>query len=105
MEQRAELIALCEAASVPQDSWSNRDSKGAQTQVGEALMLLRAGCSFRIETNDPKTNDETIWLRIESEGFNAFEMGRDSADGYLDDDLFYIPTAKRLAAMAGKDWY
>ena len=48
MFQREELVALCERARVPQDKWQNRDSERAQRQIGEAWVLLSAGCEFKI---------------------------------------------------------
>jgi len=56
-DTREELIALCEAALVPESEWRNRDSAGAQRQIGEAWALLRAGCPYRIL---PGTDDDTI---------------------------------------------
>lgn len=110
-DERAELISICEAASVPQNHWYDRDSEGAQRQVGECLMLLRAGCDFCIHTkaNHPRsqkkgeppfTNSKTIWITVWSEGFAFHDWGGDR-----NDHLFYLPTRKRLAAVEGTDWY
>jgi len=97
---RGELVALCEAASRPESVWHDRDSAGAQRQVGEAWALLRAGCDFSIDT-EMDGGDRTIWLRIKSRGFRAVEYGPD----YADEDLFYIPTQGRLDSVGEKDWY
>lgn len=103
---RETLIHLCEAASVPQEHWHNRDSAIAQRQVGEALMLLRAGCDFRVLTGTDEgptrgmaTDADTAWVEITYNGFSHFEGGEP------DDDTFYIPTRARLDAADGKDWY
>lgn len=104
---RDELVDLCTRALVPQDKWSNRDSAGAQIKIGTARQLLLAGCKWELET-DPKPDANTIWIRIYYEGFNYHESCNPSIDDeadYLDDDLFYIPTAHRLAQRVGSDWY
>lgn len=105
---RKELIKLCEDAIRPQRAWRDRDSDAAHRQVGEAWALLRAGCEFQITTGEVDggertlpTDDETIWLRIISKGFNYFEMG----EGYETIDNFYIPTRARLDKVGDKDWY
>lgn len=49
---REELIALCERAVVPVEQWSDRDSADAQKQVGEALVLLRAGEAEAVKRDD-----------------------------------------------------
>lgn len=69
---REELIALCERAVVPVEQWSDRDSADAQKQVGEALVLLRAGVEFTLQE---RTKD-TLWVRCYYPGFTAFEYGR-----------------------------
>lgn len=96
---REELIDLCERGVVPHDRWYNRDSSAAQRQLGEALALLRAGCDFRVPA-DPAPTSQTWWVRIAFDGFAHFDYG-----GGQDDELFYIPTAERLAAREGTDWY
>ena len=98
-----ELIRLCEQSVVPVEAWRNRDTADAQRQVGEALALLRAGAEWR-ESTDPKTDASTIWIDITFPGFNAFEEGRSERAAW-DSELFYIPTAERLARRAGEDWY
>lgn len=108
-EERAELISICEAASVPQRSWYDRDSHGAQSGVGVLWALLRAGCNFRIHPvgnpnephplDDPPSTDKTIWVTTWAEGFAYFE------DGERKRELHYLPTRARLALADGKDWY
>lgn len=93
---REALIGICERACVPESEWRNRDSEQAQRQVGECLMLLKAGCAFTI---DPDTDDETIWVEITSKGFNWFEISE------MRVDTRYLPTEKRLTERAGLDWY
>lgn len=36
---REDLLNLCDLASVPEDRWGDRDSAGAQKQIGECAML------------------------------------------------------------------
>ena len=98
-----ELIKLCEAAVVPVEKWADRDSAHAQKQAGKALALLRAGCEWSLSEN-PRTDEKTIWIEITYPGFNAFEWGRADRD-YWEEELFYIPTTERLAACEGQDWY
>lgn len=99
---RETLIELCQDGLVPQTKWYNRDSASAQRQLGEALALLSAGCNYRVlrERGGLDTNDQTIWLEIESEGFAYHDY-----DGPLDRDNYYIPTRNRLDENAGSDWY
>lgn len=96
-DQRDELISICEAAFVPQEHWSNRDTASAQRQLGEAYALLKAGCEFWI---GPASNDQTLWVNIAFEGFAHKDY-----DGGLDTDHFYLPTRKRLEEANGTDWY
>lgn len=101
---REELIALCERAPAQMSDWYNRDSASAHLQLGQAWALLRAGCPFQVITvGHMATTDTTIWVHIEWKGFQAFELGLE--DGGMDDDEFYIPTAKRLDDVGGRDWY
>jgi len=95
---RAELIALCEAAIVPEERWCDRDSAGAQKQIGEVWALLRAGCAF--EFKDDMEREGTWWITVTYRGFGAFDW-----DGLAERDLFYIPTPQRLARTEGRDWY
>jgi hypothetical protein len=108
---REELIALCERARVPQAKWRNRDSAGAQRQIGEAWALLSASCDFEVlhEKGGLNSDANTWWIVISYEGFNFHESfsdldGDDRAD-YLETDNAYIPTAARLDKAAGGDWY
>ncbi|MBB3752515.1 hypothetical protein FHT44_005027 [Mycolicibacterium sp. BK634] len=99
---RETLIELCRDGVVPQKNWYNRDSARAQRQLGEALALLSAGCHYEI-LHDPdglNTNDQTIWIMIECEGFAYHDWGGD-----LDRETYYIPTRERLNDNAGGDWY
>lgn len=99
---REELISLCERGVVPCEKWSNRDTADAQRQLGEALALLRAGCAFRDRGRSGTycvTDERTVWVDITFDGFNHFDWG-----GLPDKETFYIPTAKRLADSAGRDW-
>ena len=99
MKTREELIALCERGVVPVSQWFNRDSAGAQIQLGKALALLRAGAEF-YTAGDPADTDQTIWISITYPGFAHFDW-----DGEWEHDTFYIPTDARLRDRAGKDWY
>ena len=103
---REELIELCESAIAPEDSWYDRDSQGAQAQLGEAWALLRAGCEFTL-ADDPKSTDKTWWISVYSKGFNYFEWGGMDDDDHklLKDDRFYIPTAASIHQAKGGDWY
>ena len=102
---RDELLALIDRAWVPQEHWRNRDSQDAQKQLGEAYALLKAGCDFQIDRSpDLNRGGRTVWVHIQSQGFDYFEGTFDGL-GPLDDDLFYIPTAERLDESAGRDWY
>lgn len=98
-----ELIALCQRGVVQVGEWHNRDSSSAQTQLGEALALLRAGAEW-CESKDPAATEDTFWIYISFPGFNAFEEGKGDRSSWTR-ELFYIPTAKRLDAANGRDWY
>lgn len=111
---REELIAICEQAIVQQDDWCDRDSQSAQVGVGKCWALLKAGCEFQVTYDHNKrlfsacvTDDKTIWLRTWSKGFNYFEYGEDDGGPFenMEEDHFYLPTPKRLAERAGRDWY
>lgn len=100
---RDELISICEAAIVPEDKWSDRDTAEAHRSVGTCWAFLKAGCPFRILGPDEDvmaTNDLTIWLRVYPKGFCSFDQDADR-----DNDLFYLPTRKRLSMTEGRDWY
>ena len=104
---REDLIAICERAIVPVEEWSNRDSPRSHERLGTAWALLKAGCDWRIAEDmydRSKEREETIWIRIEYPGFDAFEYGRSDKSTW-DDELFYLPTVERLDRRAGSDWY
>ena len=90
---------------MPERHWRNRDSSGAQKQVGELWAMLRADCTFKICVDngfkgDPCVTDaENIWLEVKVKGFDYFE------EGVISEETFYLPTGARLAATVGKDWY
>lgn len=107
---REELVAICERGAVPVGKWRNRDTAGAQIQMGRAWALLKAGCDFSVHPAKPQdvksgcfTDEHTIWLDCYWPGFQAFEYGRDDQRNW-DDDGFYLPTPARLDAD-GDDWY
>lgn len=100
---REDLIAICERAVVPVNRWSNRDSARSQEKIGTAWALLKAGCDWH-ESVSPASDEDTIWIEIEYPGFSAFEEGRDERE-YWEEELFYLPTEKRLDRWSGKDWY
>lgn len=106
---REHLMDLCLRAVVPQEHWSDRDTSGAQLGVGQAYMLLAAGCDFEICTAANAqytiTDDNTIWVKFTYKGFNYFEGGLDPDEDLWSEDTFYIPTDERLKAASGKDWY
>lgn len=106
--ERKDLIVLCELAIVPEKKWCDRDSSSAQRQLGEALVLLKAGCEFKVLTeencrkgNSCISNDDTIWIDITFDGFHAFEEGSDCRES----ETFYIPTKQRMERGKGGDWY
>lgn len=98
-----ELIALCERAVVNVGNWHDRDSARSQVRIGTAWALLKAGCEWR-EASSPISTEETIWIEIDYPGFYAWEEGRDDRDNW-EQETFYIPTAARLDASTGRDWY
>lgn len=104
---REDLIKLCEDSIRPESAWDNRDSEMAHRQVGEAWALLKARCEFRVlredggRTGSLHTDDDTVWIEIDSKGFQWFELG----DEHARTDHFYIPTRKRLEAHGERDWY
>ena len=102
---RDDLIAICEQASVPQDKWLDRDSAGAQRQVGECFALLKAGCEFTVSDRAGATsspNPGTLWVRITYKGFDYFD---DFEYSEVSEDIFYLPTPDRIESAAGGDWY
>lgn len=92
---REELINLCLAGSVTQDKWTNRDSARAQSQLGENLFLLMAGCDFRVGEVDKGA----IWVYFEVKGFDYFE------EHIMSEEFGYIPTQENLDQANGGDWY
>lgn len=98
---RDELLEICEKAFVHTDRWHDRDSHYAQCQLGECYALLKDGCEFKVLYDDDlKTDDHTIWVTITSTGFAWFEY-----DGAMEEDVYYLPTLKRLEDADGWDWY
>lgn len=97
---REDLIALAERGIVPESKWADRDSAGAQMQLGKAWALLRAGCEFRFASS-PEQTEDTHWVEITYQGFQYVEQG----EGFEETDTFYLPTASRLERKAGHDWY
>lgn len=95
---REELIELCDRGLVPQERWWDRDSAKAQRQLAECGALLRAGCDFRLATR-PVSTDRTWWVEVEFKGFDWFEIH------LMSTELYYLPTAERLAERTGGDWY
>lgn len=93
---REELIAQIDKATVPETLWHDRDSAGAQRQLGEARALLLAECEFAIEDDG---GEDYIHANITYKGFNYFEVGE------METDWLYVPTDKRLAERVGEDWY
>lgn len=96
---REQLVELCDSAVVAEKRWTNRDSAGAQRQIGELRSLLLAGCEFTIE-EAPRLG--SWWVEVQYKGFDYFEEGTMSVGS------FYVPTAERLAKsveIITKDWY
>jgi len=100
---REYLISICERSIVPESRWSNRDSSSAQRQLGECLVLLKAGCQYRVcdlpSDNLFITDDRIIWIEITLKGFSWFESG------IVEVETYYLPTTKRLHESQGGDWY
>ena len=93
---RQKLIALIDAAVIPHQRWSNRDTPEALSQAATARAYLLAGCDFRLSQNpELPTTDKTIWLEIKHYEF------ADEPDWHT----YYLPTPARLEAAAGSDWY
>lgn len=93
---RADLIAICEQAIVPESKWGNRDSAAAHRQLGKCWAQLKAGCFFKVE----KIDHRTIWLQVRAQGFAHHDYG-----GGLDDETYYLPTPERLKEAGNGDWY
>jgi len=99
---RDELIALIEAAIVPESKWRNRDSAEAQKQLGECWAQLQAQCEFTARPDDRRPT-ETILVNVFAKGFTAFEYGGGMKS--YDCEMYYVPTRERLERNAGGDWY
>lgn len=97
---REDLIAICERAFTPQEKWRNRDSGDAHRQLGECYALLKAGCDFYVRYDGRL---HTWWVTVEYHGFDYFEYG--AQEGCTSNEQFYLPTAERLDARPGEDWY
>lgn len=108
---REELIAICEDAIRPQNRWHDRDSYDAQLQVGQCWALLLAGCDYKVhdgtEDRTCATTEDTIWLTTYGKGFAYFENHEpnDPPHAYMEDELHYLPTRKRLDEVGSGDWY
>lgn len=104
---REELVAICEAAIVPKERWSDRDTPHSIERVGVCWAFLKAGCDFRIRTKPQSPSDgcvtdtDTIWLDVTHPDFISIECG----EGDGETETFYLPTRQRLAERAGRDWY
>lgn len=94
---RERLIALCEQGIVQVDKWMNRDTPVAQEQLGICWAYLKAGCNFRITSEE-----ECIFLTIFHPTFTTIESGESEELGSTD---FYIPTEQKIKQCKGKDWY
>ncbi|ROZ88986.1 hypothetical protein [Gordonia sp. OPL2] len=98
---REELIELCTDGVVPHEKWRDRDTAGAQIQLGQARALLAAGCKYHILVDGRLSSDnDTVWVEITWNGFGHFDYG-----GEPDDKTFYIPQRRRLDRIDGGDWY
>lgn len=104
---RDELIKICERSIIPVDKWSNRDSPIAQGRVYKALGLLKANCQFSInyagdddDIGACVTDERTIWFTITYPNFGTFDNDHDHTN-----ELFYLPTQRRLDECSGEDWY
>jgi hypothetical protein len=100
---RGDLIKICERAIVPVDKWRNRDTPSSQRSLGICLVMLKAGCRFKViyDGGVCSTDEFTIWLEIGWPSFHTFEYG----SGYENSGTFYLPTQKRLDECKGGDWY
>ena len=112
---REMLIEICEKSFVPQSKWNNRDSFSAQKGVAMCYMLLKAGCKFQIKYKEDfkddttVTNEDTIWLKFWAKDFTWFDVLDMDEDEYPDgrelNDVYYLPTLKKIEAANGQDWY
>ena len=98
---REQLICQCHKAIVPYEKWINLDTPEALLKVGELLVLLLAGCQFKILTEQDGgnciTDERTIWVKIKHWVFEQEEKWQPGA--------YYLPTDRRLAEASGDDWY
>ena len=102
---REDLISICEKAIVPVSNWGNRDTPQSQLGVGQLWALLKAGCEFTVVYSEGEyinTDSRMIWVRVLHPTFSSFEIGS-GAD--YNEELYYIPTAARIEACCGQDWY
>jgi hypothetical protein len=106
---REKLIEICEKSIVPLTLWGNRDTPSAQEKVGLCWVLLKAGCKFNVLVEPEEkgcqcvTDENTVWLRIRWPSFLDIECGEEG--DCSNDELFYLPTLKRLGENEGGDWY
>lgn len=101
---REDLIALAEAAMLPQELWVKSDAASAQRQTGELLSLLKAGCDFTILHRNAiglNTDDQTVWVEVTYKGVQDF-LAKTAASYTAS---FYLPTAARLENAGGEDWH
>lgn len=99
--ERHELISICEDAIVREDFWDNRDSYSAQSGVGYAWAMLRAGVPFQVLTEgNLVTDDKTIWLEFRPKGFSYFDHTETR-----EIETVYLPTPESLRSAQGRDWY
>jgi hypothetical protein len=106
---REKLIEICEKSIVPLPEWGDRDTPSAQENVGLCWVLLKSGCDFSVlvepeEKGDRCVTDErSIWLRIRWPSFLDFECEKEGDPS--NQELFYLPTERRLEKTQGGDWY
>ena len=112
--ERKDLIKLCEKSIVKQEHWGDRDSSAAHKKVGKLWALLKAGCKFRVITEENKTKEDremisdnyTLWVEVIYRGFTYFEHHDeeyDKEDDYTDKRTYYLPHPSRI--KKDKDWY
>jgi hypothetical protein len=99
---REEIIALCDKAIFDVAEWSNRDHPQAMIQVGKCWALLKAGCQFKVITEDPLnigivTNEKIVYLEVWYPVFGDFE--NDTTEDPKHSDNFYIPV------NANNEWW
>jgi hypothetical protein len=106
---REKLIEICEKSIVHLSLWGDRDTPSAQEKVGLCWALLQADCKFVVLVEPEEkgdrcfTDEKTIWLRIRWPSFLDIECGEEG--DCSNDELFYLPTLKRLIENEGGDWY